>query len=580
VSARSQPILTWRATAWRSRVVLFLIIGALIAVMVKAFALQHLHVEQWQKRAEVRFERVRDIPAARGRLLDRNGVALAVSIPEHRLGLVPSHFNKALQAQAQSARKLDELSSIVGIPKSEILRRAREAKQFFYLTSGLDLEKADQIRALKIKGLELEQEFRRHYPYGEVFANVVGFTGQDDRGQEGIEKAFDKILKGEQGSERVLVDRRNVAFGQRQYSPAAPGDDLRLSLDTGLQTIAFQAVRDAMQQHRAKAASAVVLDARTGELLAMVNAPSFNPNERQRLDPAKVRNRVVTDTFEPGSTLKPFTIATALDAAVIRPDTRFQTASGMMTISGRTIRDSSPHGNLDVNGILEKSSNIGMAQIALRLPAQTLFERHRMVGFGSTPLLELPGMVSGRLRPWQGWVAIDQATLSYGHGVSVSLLQLARAYTVFTRGGEILPVSLTPVTDAVIGEPVFSSVTASRVRDMLERATGPDGTAPKARIQGFRVAGKTGTAHKPERGGYAKNRYIASFVGFVPVEQPRFIIGVMVDEPAAGEYYGGQVAAPVFARIASEGLRRLQMSPDPAIRILPDPMKVASGAAS
>lgn len=557
-----QSILTWRATAWRSKLVMIALMGALAAVLVKAFLLQHVHVEQWQRRAEIRYERVRELPAPRGRLLDRHGTVLAVSIPEMRLGVVPKRLSL-------DHPRLPDLAQLLKKPVSEVRSRVRSAKGFFFLASGLDLETADRIKALRIPGLELEQEYRRHYPFGEPFANLVGFTDSEDRGQEGIERALDGQLRGRMGQERVLVDRRNQVFGQRQVDPARPGEDIRLSFDAGIQSIAFQAVKAALEEHRAKGAAAVVLDPRTGELLAMVNAPSFNPNQRQRLDPARVRNRALADSFEPGSTLKPFAIAAAIEAGAVKAASRFQTAPGHMTISGRTIRDSHAHGLLTVTEILQKSSNIGTAQIALRLPAQTLYDRYRAAGFGRPSPLPVQGGVSGRLRPWQSWVPIDQATISYGHGVAVSLIQLARAYSVFARDGDLVPLSLQPVGGTVVGEQVFAPQTALLLRQMLELAAGPEGTAPKAQIEGFRVAGKTGTAHKPERGGYARSKYISSFAGFVPADRPRLVIAVMVDEPSAGRHYGGEVAAPIFAQIASESLRRLQMSPDPGVRILP-----------
>ena len=571
MNAKPNSILTWRATASRSRLVFFALMAGLLAVLIKAFVLQHVNVEEWQKRAENRYERVRDIPAARGRLLDRHGQALAVSIPEYRLGVIRAQFKP-------KHPRMPELAKILGLSEPALLKRLEANKKYFYLAAGIDLEQADRIRQLRLPGLDLEQEFRRHYPHADSFANLIGFTDSADLGQEGVERAFDGLLRGRAGVERVLVDRRNQVVGQRQFTAAAPGKDVRLSLDAGIQSIAHRAVQEAMIKHRAKAAAAVVLDPRTGELLAMANAPSFNPNQRQRLDPANVRNRSVTDGFEPGSTLKPFAIATALDTGLVRPTTVFQTASGTLTISGHTIRDTKRLGPLTVSEILEKSSNIGTAQIALRIPAQNLYERYRLSGFGSPVSIELPGTISGRLRPWQSWVAIDQAALSYGHGISVSLLQLARAYTVFAREGDLAPLSITPVVDPVVGDPVFSVQTVAQMRAMLERATGAEGTAPLSRIQGFRVVGKTGTAHKPERGGYAKDRYIASFAGFVPVEAPRFVIAVMVDEPTVGGYFGGEVAAPIFAEIAAASLRRMQMSPDPSIRILPDVMRVAEGA--
>lgn len=564
------PILTWRATAWRSRLVLIAIWGALAAVVVKAFLLQHVQVEEWQRRAETRYERLREIPAARGRLLDRHGTVVAMSIPEMRLGVVP----KLLPSDHP---RLAKLAEAIGMPEATLRRKIRQSDRFFYLSKDLDLTAAEKVRALRLPGLELEQDYRRHYPFGETFANLLGFTGGADQGQEGIERAFDTRLRGTPGTERVLVDRRDQAISQKRINEARPGDDVRLSIDASLQSIAHRAIKEALNTHRARGAAAVVLDARNGELLALVNAPSFDPDQRARLDPARIRNRAVVDSFEPGSTLKPFTIAAAMDAGKARMGGVYDTSSGQLTLSGRTIRDSHRHDRLTLSEVLEKSSNIGTAQIALTLPAQTLHASLREAGFGQAVGLPIAAATAGRLRPWQSWVAIDQATISYGHGIAVSLVQLARAYTVFAGDGRLLPLSLEPQTTLPTGQRVFSEATATVIRGMLERAAGPQGTAPKAQIDGFKVAGKTGTAHKPERGGYARNRYISSFAGFAPADQPRLVIAVMVDEPSAGRHYGGEVAAPVFAQIASESLRRLQMSPDPGVRVLPASRSLGEG---
>ena len=564
------PILTWRATAWRSRLVLIAIWGALAAVVVKAFLLQHVQVEEWQRRAETRYERLREIPAARGRLLDRHGTVVAMSIPEMRLGVVP----KLLPSDHP---RLAKLAEAIGMPEATLRRKIRQSDRFFYLSKDLDLTAAEKVRALRLPGLELEQDYRRHYPFGETFANLLGFTGGADQGQEGIERAFDTRLRGTPGTERVLVDRRDQAISQKRINEARPGDDVRLSIDASLQSIAHRAIKEALNTHRARGAAAVVLDARNGELLALVNAPSFDPDQRARLDPARIRNRAVVDSFEPGSTLKPFTIAAAMDAGKARMGGVYDTSSGQLTLSGRTIRDSHRHDRLTLSEVLEKSSNIGTAQIALTLPAQTLHASLREAGFGQAVGLPIAAATAGRLRPWQSWVAIDQATISYGHGIAVSLVQLARAYTVFAGDGRLLPLSLEPQTTLPTGQRVFSEATATVIRGMLERAAGPQGTAPKAQIDGFKVAGKTGTAHKPERGGYARNRYISSFAGFAPADQPRLVIAVMVDEPSAGRHYGGEVAAPVFAQIASESLRRLQMSPDPRVRVLPASRSLGEG---
>lgn len=566
----NDEILTWRATATRSKVVLFFLILGLGVVWVKAFWLQHVNVEQWQKRAESRFERVRDLSAARGRLLDRHGEVLAVSISEYRVGFVPRLFDL-------SHPKLDDLARLLGVSAAELRRRVQSAKGFFYLTSGIDLGLADQIRALRIPGVEMEQEFRRYYPHGMAFANLVGFTDLQDQGQEGLELAFNGPLQGKAGVERVLVDRKNQVFDKKTYDPATPGQDFRLSVDAGIQAIAFSAAQQALEAHQAKSVSVVVVDSRTGEVLALANAPSFDPNQRTRLDPNRVRNRAVTDTFEPGSTLKPFTVAAALDARVLTPTTFFATDPGRIVVNGRTIRDTKTHGTLTTSQIIEKSSNVGTIRIAQQVPKELLYQKLRASGFGEPTQVRLPAEPAGRIRPWQSWAAIDQATISFGHGIAVSLLQLAGAYTVFARDGDRVPLTLTQVSGPVVGQPVFTPETARAVRRMLERAAGPEGTGPKARIAGFRVAGKTGTAHKPEAGGYAKAKYLSSFVGFVPADQPRFVIAVAVDEPIAGRHYGGEVAAPVFAQVANDSLRRLQMSPDPAVRVLPATGMVEEG---
>lgn len=569
-NASAAPILTWRATEWRSRFILGALMLGFLAVIIRSFTLQHLNVEQWQMRAEKRFERVREVPVARGRVLDRNGAVIASSIREDLLGIVPKQFNP-------QSKQVDKLAEIINMPAAEIRSRVSNAKGYFYLARGLNLEQAAKIRSLRMQGLELEPEYRRHYPYGEAFAHAVGFTDSEERGAEGLERTFDGHLRAITGVERVLVDRRNDPIGAKSVSAATPGKNLQLSLDVSIQSIVQTALKAAMTEHRAKAASAVVIDVKTGEVLALVNEPSFDPNKRNRLNPDTVRNRVVTDAFEPGSTLKPFSIAAALELGRITPNTEFQTAPGKITIGNRTIGDTKTYGLLTVEEILQKSSNVGTVKISQSLAPSELHTFYASAGFGRAPEVGFSGATPGRLRDASRWVPIDQAVMSYGHGISVSLLQLARAYTVFARDGDMVPLTFLRQTGPVEGTRVISASTAQSVRKMLEMAAGPGGTAPKAQINGFKVAGKTGTAHKPEKGGYAKNRYVASFVGFVPADKPKFVIAVMVDEPSAGRHYGGEVAAPVFAQIAADSLRRLQMSPNPALRILPAGVLIEEG---
>lgn len=558
----AEPVLTWRATQIRSKVVLGILMLGFLAVLIRAFMLQLVHADHWQSLAERRFERPREIPAVRGRVVDRNGEVIATSVREEHLGVVPSRIDL-------DSPKLVELAALLGKPVGELKAQVKKSKGFFWLARGLDLAQADRIRALRIAGLEFESDYRRYYPFGESFAHVVGFTNAEEKGAEGLELAHDEQLRATPGRARVVVDRRNQPVSSRAIAEPMPGRDLQLSLDAGIQSIVHSALSAAMQEHRPKAASAVVIDPRTGEVLAMANQPSFDPNNRRRLNAEIVRNRSVTDAFEPGSTMKAFSIAAALELGRIAPDTRLQTDPGKITIGRRTIGDKKPLGVLTVSEILAKSSNVGTVKIAEKLSSQEMHDFYTSAGFGRVPEPSLNGATTGRLRNPQRWVPIDHATISYGHGVSVSLLQLARAYTIFARDGDIVPLSFVPQPGPMAGVPVISPETARIMRRMLTQAAGPTGTAPKAQVEGFKVAGKTGTAHKPEQGGYAKDRYVSSFVGFAPAERPRFVIAVMVDEPSAGKHYGGEVAAPIFARIANDTLRRMQLSPDPALRVLP-----------
>ncbi len=595
VGRSATPVLTWRATQGRSKFVLGLLMLGFLAVVVRAFILQLVNADQWQSRAEKRFERPREIPANRGRVLDRNGEVIASSVQEQQLGIVPQRFfreqikpeekkSESQKAEAQRAarrkaeeRKIEELAAIVGMKSSEVRSRIQGAKKFFWLAKGLSIEQSDRISRLNIDGVVLEVDYRRYYPYGDAFAHIVGFTNADEQGAEGLEAIYNKGLSGRPGQAQVVVDRRGAAVGAKLISDATHGQDLQLSLDASLQTIVHNALKSAMAEHRAKAASAVVIDVQTGEVLALANEPSFDPNNRKRLNPETVRNRAVTDSFEPGSTMKSFSIAAALELGRVSTGTEIQTAPGKLTIGNRTIGDSHPHGLLTVSEVLAKSSNVGTVKVAQKLSSKELYDLYTAAGFGRIPDVGLNGATSGRLRNPEKWVPIDQATISYGHGVSVSLLQLARAYTIFARDGDLVPISFVPQPGPVAGIPVLSPVTAQAVRAMLEQATTPAGTAPLAQVPGFRVAGKTGTAHKPERGGYAKNKYVASFVGFAPAEKPKFVIAVMVDEPSAGKHYGGQVAAPVFSQIANDALRRSQISPNPSLRVLPAMAMIAEG---
>ena len=398
-------------------------------------------------------------------------------------------------------------------------------------------------------------------------AHVIGFTGVGDEGQEGIELAFQPSLAGKAGSRRVIKDRLGrIVEDIESIRAAQDGKDLTLSIDGKIQNIAFGVLKATVEAHKAKAGAVVVLDVRSGEILALANMPSYNPNNRGKLTGAQLRNRVMTDTFEPGSTLKPFTIALAVDEGRVRPDTLIHTSPGKYTIGNYTISDAHAAGTLSVAQVIQKSSNVGAAKIALGLPREEMWDMFNRVGFGTAPALGFPGEAHGKVRDWKTWRPIEQATMSYGHGISVSLMQLARAYSIFARDGELVPLTLERADRPVTGRRVISAETARSVREMLEMAVQAGGTAPRARVIGYRVAGKTGTAHKQENRAYAAHKYISSFVGFAPVSDPRLVIAVMIDEPSNGQYYGGAVAAPAFAQVMQGALRRLGVAPDAPMR--------------
>jgi cell division protein FtsI (penicillin-binding protein 3) len=436
-------------------------------------------------------------------------------------------------------------------------------REFVYLKRQLPPDEAARVVALGVPGVFLQREHRRYYPAGEVTAHLIGFTDVDGRGREALELAFEQQLAGRPGSRRVIKDRLGQIVEDME-SIRAPqnGRTLALSIDARIQYLAYRELKNAVAAHRARAGSIVVLDVATGEVLAMANAPSFNPNNRERFDPPRARNRAATDLFEPGSTLKPFTAAAALESGTVRPESVIQTGPGQLAIGNRVIHDPHPQGALTVAQVIQKSSNIGAAKIALELKPETLWSLLHHVGFGAAPRSGFPGEVPGRLRAAASWRPIEQATMSYGHGISVSLLQLARAYLVFATDGELRPATLLRREVPADATRVISAPTAQAVRRMLELAVQPGGTAPRAQVTGYRVAGKTGTSHKLEGRGYAADRFVASFVGFAPASAPRLIVAVMIDEPSAGQYYGGAVAAPVFSTVMADALRALGVPPD------------------
>jgi cell division protein FtsI (penicillin-binding protein 3) len=552
----ANPLLSVALPAWRSKLLLFVLFGCFVALAARAFFLMGgVSTAFLQRQGEARYARTLEVPATRGQITDRNGVVLAASVPARAIWAIPEDVNA-------SAAQLNDLARLLDAVPAELKRRlADEDRSFVYLRRQVDTELAERIAAMKLAGIHSSKEFKRHYPEGPTSAHVIGFTSVEDRGQEGVELAFERTLAGRPGSRHVIKDRLGRIVEDDWLREPRDGGQLVLSIDSRVQYIAHAALRNAIDRHKAKAGAAIVLDVATGEILALANWPSFDPNSRARSAGDALRNRAITDTFEPGSTLKPFAIAAALESGRVRPDTRIQTAPGKLVIGDRTIGDAHPLGLLTVEEVVAKSSNVGTAKIALELPAQTLWDSYTAVGFGQAPRLEFPGAVAGRLRPAKTWRPIEQATISYGHGISVTLLQLARAYSVFANDGALLPVTLVKTETVPAAVRALSPETAAAVRRMLEMAVSEEGTAPAARIAGYRVAGKTGTAYKVKNGQYVRD-YVASFVGFAPASAPRIVVAVMIDEPSAGSHYGGQVAAPAFAQITAATLRTLQVAPD------------------
>ncbi|MDB5924310.1 MAG: peptidoglycan glycosyltransferase [Betaproteobacteria bacterium] len=563
----ASPALALKFSPWRSRLLLVGIVGWFIALVIRAVYLQGLHNDFLQAKGESRYSRVLSLGATRGMIVDRNNEPLAISTPVESVAASPADMET-------TPSQLAKLAHLLEMDTAEVRRRLADSKrEFVYLKRQLPPDQAEKIVELGVPGVFLQREYRRYYPAGDVMAHLIGFTDVDDKGQEALELAFDPDLTGKAGTRRVIKDRRGrIIEDVDSIRKPQDGAKITLSIDARIQYLAFRELRNAVLEHRAKAGGIVVLDARTGEVLAMANLPSYNPNNRGKLDPKRTRNRAVTDLFEPGSTLKPFTASAALEAGLFKPETVIQTAPGYLTIGNRTIHDAHPQGALTVSQVIQKSSNVGAAKMALSLPAENMWTLFRQVGFGAVPASGFPGEVAGKLRAYATWKPIEQATMSYGHGISVSLLQLARAYTVFANDGEVVPLTLIKREAPVERVRVLKPQTAQAVRAMLELAVLPGGTAPKAQISGYRVGGKTGTAHKLEGRTYA-NKYVSSFIGLAPASNPRLIVAVMIDEPSAGQYYGGTVAAPVFSQVMAGTLRLLAIPPDAPTNnvVLPPP---------
>ena len=557
VNYATSPLLASKTPPWRSRLVVLLVGGAFAVLLGRAVYVQIIATEFYQAQGEKRFVFKQPLSAQRGRILDRNGLVLATSVA------MPSVQVDAKTFSADVAQRR-QLAKLLGLTSAELTEKLDGATGTVTLRRHLDEAAWKQVAAMKLKGLQEVREFQRRYPEGEAAAHIVGFTDIDNRkGLEGIERSFQKELEGKNGQRSVVRDRLGrVVEDIGDQASAVNGSDVTLSIDSKVQFFAYQRLRDAVREHGAKAGSVVVLDTQTGQVLALANYPSYNPAKRTPGGFQQMRNLALTDTFEPGSTMKPFTAALAIETRRVTKDTIIDTAPGRMTITGSTITDAHVYGQLTVTQVIQKSSNVGTVKMAMQMPAREIWEQYSAIGMGQKPRLDFPGVVTGRLRPYKSWRPIEQATMSYGYGLSASLFQLARAYTVFARDGEIIPVTLQAADNQIVaGQRVMSAETARQVREMLHLAAGPGGTAPKAQAIGYSVGGKSGTARK-QIGKTYSNKYRAWFVGLAPVSNPRIVVAVMIDEPSKGVFYGGQVAAPVFSQVVQQTLRMMNVAPD------------------
>lgn len=555
----------WRAleiSQKRSHMVLGALVGIFVVCFLRAGYLQCFNTEFLQKQGEVRYARTLEIAAGRGQIYDRNGVVLAASLPARSIWATTNLVTATPQ-------QISQLSDLLGVSERTLQKRLARKDAFVNLARQVEMDVVRQVQAMHLEGLTFSPDVKRHYPGGEVSAHIVGFNNREDHGQEGVELANDKTLTGQNGARRVIRDRLGHVIEEMWTQEPVPGQDLHLSIDSRIQYIAYSAVRSAVEKHQAKAGAVVVADSITGEILALVSWPGFDPNDRSTFAFEKIRNRVVTDTYEPGSIMKPFAIAKALDMGIVRPDSLIQTAPGSIRVADRKISDTRDFGLLTVSQVIAKSSNVGTVKIAMQIPAQTLWETYSRLGFGQAPQVGFPGAVAGRLRPAKTWGPVEQATISYGYGLSTSLMQIAQAYTVFARNGDVIPLTLMKQDHPAVGEQIYRPEVARQMRAMMMTTVHRGGTASRLKVTGYTVAGKTGTVYKVKNGEYVKD-YVASFVGVAPATQPRLVVAVMIDEPKDSGHVGGVVAAPVFGEVVEAALRTMLVNPD-------DPMMVAGG---
>lgn len=549
---------TARRFAGRSALVLAFFALAATSLLARAVHLQVLNKDFLNRQADSRHLRTEKISAHRGTITDRNGEPLAISTPVDSIWANPKELASAID-------KVPKLAKILGLDSQTLMRRITRSmdREFLYLKRHLSPKKAQAVLALKLPGVNVQREYRRYYPAGEVTGHLIGFTNIDDAGQEGLELAFNHWLAGESGLKRVLKDRLGRSVENvESIRPARHGKELHASIDLRIQYVAYRTLKAAVQAHNAESGSIVVLDVRTGEVLAIVNQPTYNPNDRSQYSAERYRNRAITDIFEPGSSMKPLIVAAALESGDYRPSSIVDTAPGYVVVDAKRIEDPRNLGRISLTTILARSSNVGVTKLAMSLQPEQLWQTMKKFGLGSLTASGFPGESAGLLTHYSHWQPISQATLAYGYGVSVTPLQLAQAFAALGSDGRMHPISLIAVEQAGDGEQVLAATTAIAVRRMLEEVVRPGGTGTKAAVAGYRVAGKTGTAWKFAAGGYSEHKYISIFAGLAPASSPRLAVIVVIDEPSGELYYGSDVAAPVFADVMAESLRLLAVPPD------------------
>jgi cell division protein FtsI (penicillin-binding protein 3) len=559
-SVAKNPLLAARLPTWRSKFIVLLVFGAFAALAGRALWVQVVNRDFYIDQGQKRYQRTIELDATRGRIVDRNGSMLAVSLATYEIWATPRQVDETAAVP---------LAKLLDLPLAELRRRLNGDKSFVLLKRQVDADTAAQLSRLGLAGITQIADSKRFYPEGESAAHVVGFTDIEDNGQEGVELAANEHLLGVPGQREVIRDRLGrVVSETRPLVPARNGETIHLTIDRRIQQLAYGQLKEAIAKHHAEAGSVVVLDARNGEILALANYPSFDPNDRARLTGRQLRNRAVVDTFEPGSTIKPLVVALSIDEGKVRPQSVIDTAPGWYKIGPAVIHDTSNHGVMTVSEAVQKSSNIALAKLALNLPAETIWTKYQQYGLGLRPELTFPGVASGKVRPYKRWRPIEQATMAYGYGLSASLLQMAQIYTAYAGDGTMQRVSLlrngahaaAPSVDTDLA--VTKPATARAIRAMLEMATGEGGTGRAAAVPGYRIGGKTGTARKQVGATYAKNRYRALFVGMAPMSDPRLIVAVMIDDPAGKAFYGGTVAGPVFSEVTGGALQLLGVPPD------------------